>query len=269
MTASLKSSNDLPQSSVAKALELLVALGELGVSDDVTIRELVDKTGTSRPTVHRLLAELKKSGFVESVESTGRYRLGTRILILSAQSLGGRDIRRMAQPMLRGLVEESGFTAHLSIRDELSIVYIDKVEAMRGVRIATGIGERRSVATTAMGKIFLAYGSTELTEAVIDEGIVQCGPKSLTSPEKLKDNLRLVLKNGYAVDDEESNAGVRCVAAPIRDHSGEVVAAMSVSALTSQISLKATRSIGAQVRYTADQISRQLGYHGQCPSFAG
>ncbi|CAH2598718.1 IclR family transcriptional regulator [Rhodovastum atsumiense] len=253
--------DDRRQSSADKALEILMALGELTLKSGGGIRltDLVDHVGHPRPTVHRLLGDLKRSGFAIQEDATGRYRLGPKLLLLSAQCLGGLDIRRVAQPLLRELVEETGHTAHLGIMDKQWVVFIDKVEATRGIRIVSTIGQRREITATALGKALLAHSPRRVAEERIAEGLPKRTPNSIDSGERLFEELERTRARGFAIDDEECDLGIRCVAAPIFDHLGAVTAAISVTMMIPQADWAEVERIGTAARQVAGKITAGLG----------
>ena len=249
------------QSSADKTLGILMALGELGMSDAQGVRlvDLVRHTGHPRPTVHRLLGELRRFGFAEQDEATGRYRLGPKILLLSAQCLGGLDLRRVAQPILRELVDEIGHTAHLGVRDGRNVIYIDKVEASHGVRLASTIGQQREATVTGLGKAILAFTPEPALANVLAVPLPRRTPGTITDPTLFLEYLRGVRAHGVAFDDEECDSGIRCAAAPILDHTGHAVAAISVSTLASQVSWPELERLGARVATAAGRVTAALG----------
>lgn len=258
------------QSSADKALEVLMALGQLGISGDggVRLSDLVSHLGYPRPTVHRLLGDLKKANFVAQDPDTNRYRLGAKLLLLSAQCLGGMDIRRIAQPIVSNLVAEIGSTSYIGIRDGSNIIYIDKFESLRSTRLASTIGQRRRVANTSLGKAILAYSPPDDVDAVISEGFQKLTPRSISDGATFKKELRTVRQQGWAIDDEECEVGIRCAAAPIFNHSSHVVAAISMSFIANQVSLKELNGLALRVAEVASRISRELGYNGVRPMHA-
>lgn len=249
------------QSSADKTLEILVALGELGLKyeDGVRLTDLVEHTGHPRPTVHRLLGELKRFGFATQDEASGRYRLGPKLLVLSAQCLGGLDLRRIAQPCMRELIDDVGFMAHLGIMDKHWVVYIDKVESTQVVRIVSSIGQRREASTTALGKAILAYSPRPVVDDLIEGGLPRRTPQSINTADALFDDLKRTRARGFALDNEECDVGICCVAAPVFDHSGTVIAAISVTMMVSQVKSGDIERIGNAVATTALKISEGLG----------
>ena len=249
------------QSSVDKTLGILMALGELGLKSTAGVRlaDLVRHAGHPRPTVHRLLGELRRFGFAEQDEATGRYRLGPKILLLSAQCLGGLDLRRVAQPILRELVDEIGHTAHLGVRDGHNVIYIDKTETSRGVRLASTLGQQREVTATGLGKAILAFTPAPIVADLLSASLPRRTPGTITDPVLFREHLQGVRAGGIAFDDEECDVGIRCTAAPIIDHTGYAVAAISVSTLAAQVPWQELERLGARVAAAAGRVTATLG----------
>ncbi|KQV17304.1 hypothetical protein ASC97_30480 [Rhizobium sp. Root1203] len=255
------------QSSADKAFGVLMALGDLGVGSagGVRLSDLVAYLEYPHPTVHRLLGDLKKAGFVAQDPDSNRYRLGPKILLLSAQCLGGMDLRRIAQPIVSNLVEELGSTTHIGIREGSSIIYIDKFESLRSTRLGSSIGQRRKATTTALGKAILAFTDGDEVEAVLADGLEKLTPHSVTNADEFRKQLERVHARGWAIDDEECEIGIRCAAAPIFDYSSAVVAALSMSFIASQVSRKELEKHAKRVAAVASQISSELGYAARPP----
>jgi DNA-binding IclR family transcriptional regulator len=248
------------QTSADKTLTILMALGELGLKNGGSVRlaDLVQHAGYPRPTVHRLLTELKRFGFAEQEEATGRYRLGPKILLLSAQCLGGLDLRQAAQPILRKLVDEIGHTSHLGVLDGHKITYIDKVESWEGVRLASTLGQQRIASATSLGKIILAFSATAIVDNYLREPLPRQTANSITTPDDFRKELDKARGAGIAFDLEECEPGIRCVAAPIFDHNGSAIAAISVSTLASLVSLDELQELGKKVAAAAEAITRSI-----------
>ena len=249
------------QSSGEKMLAVLLALGQLGQNDgrgEVRLADLVELTGHPRPTVHRLLAQLKQAGFVEQ-EVSGPYRLGPKILLLAAQCLGGHDVRRIANPLMQEFCERFGHTLHLGIRDGVEVAYIDKVNPAHGMQIGSTIGQRRPLPVTALGKALLAHASPSLVEEVGRVGWPHRTNNTLPDLPALQRALAEVRAAGFAIDNEESDLGLRCAAAPILNHVGAAVAAISVTTLVSQVGRRDLDRLGRELVLVAGEITRRLG----------
>ncbi len=251
------------QTAVGKALRILIDLGALSCEEGVRLTDLVERTGFRKPTVHRLLSELKDYGFVEQDRATGRYRLGTKLVSLSTAVYGKTDLRRLARSHLSELVGKTGVTAHLAIRDGNEVVYIDKMEGTFPIRLASGIGWRGPLHCTALGKAILAFETEDVREDALEAELSRRTPHTITTREALAAELVRVRELGYAVDDRENEPDIRCIAAPIFNHAGEPIAAISISGTASQVSRSAFQSFGRLVRDHCLRLSRGLGFVGE------
>jgi IclR family acetate operon transcriptional repressor len=175
------------------------------------------------------------------------------------------DHRKEAEPFLRDLAEKTKETVHMAFLDRDEIVYIDKVEIDHnpsGLRMASRVGLRNPAHSCAMGKVLLSYLPEEEVDRVIEEkGLVKRTEHTITDPHQLKKQLNLVRTQGYAVDDEENEMGIRCVAAPLYNEIGKVVAAISISAPAFRVTKKVIQeSLKKEVTETAMKISQRLGF---------
>ena len=229
----------------------------------ISLAELCEQTGLAKSTLHRILATLVHFGFVRQAPVSRHYSLGFKLLELGNILLRQLDIRKEANPFLIALSNAIGETVHLVIRDGPSAIYIDKVDSgvQGGLQMVSRIGMAIPLHCSAVGKVFLSHMDEEEVLGLLGER--QLAPrteKTIPDITLLLAHLREVGKTGFAVDDEENEAGIRCVAAPIKDNTGEVVAAMSVSGASARITLeKIANELAAQVVATARHISQSLG----------
>lgn len=250
------------QTSVGKALQLLEVLGRLAGHDDIRLADIVRETGLQKPTAHRLLAELKARDFVEQDRDSGRYRLGRKLMLLSAQLYSGIDLRERARPHLKALAERTGVTANLAVRDGIEVVYIDKIEGRYAVQLRSFIGWRGPLYCTALGKAVLAFDGEEVRQSLWRTEIRRLTPQTIADRPSLERELVQIRAQGFAVDEREHEPEVRCIAAPVFNHFGELVGAISVSGTVNQLTRPMVPEIGQLVRDRADQISRSLGHGG-------
>jgi DNA-binding IclR family transcriptional regulator len=237
-------------------LELLSADGP-----GLTLGELVERTGLHKSTVHRLLMVLEQHRFIEKKSATGAYHLGLKLFELGSRALGQLDLHERARPHLERLVFETGETAHLCMLDEGEVLYLEKVEAPRTVRIPSVVGQRYPVHCGASGKSLLAF----LPEKQVDDLIRARGLKpytrnTITTPARLKAELQLVRERGYALDNEEFEEGLKCIAAPVRDHSGRTVASIGVAGLAFRMTDDKLPVLAELIRDVAGKLSAELGY---------
>ena len=251
-------------SSVANAIRLTKVFSEQEY--ELGISALALRLGLAKSTVHRLATTLVEYDFLEQNRETGKYRPGLALFELGTLVRRKMDVMSEAQAEIHALAEATGETVQLAILDHLSVLYIRIRESHQAVRLSSGLGSRAPAHCTGVGKALLAYQPSELVKQVIEAGLKRYTDKTITEPEALLQELAAVRSRGYAIDDEEMEVGLRCVAAPIRNHTGEVAAAISVSAPVQRMSKKSVLVTAPNVIAAGESISRRLGY---LPSFAG
>lgn len=258
-----KDDSDKRLSSVANAIRLLKAFSD----DDyeIGITQLARQLQLAKSTVHRLASTLIEAGMLEQNADSGRYRLGLAVFELGALVRRRMDYSTEARPYLMKLREQSGETVHLAIRDEaaivyIKIVYINYLESRQAIRMSTELGMRKPAHCTAEGKALLAFQSEEVVGRLIDGGLVARTPKATTAPAVLRKELAAVRSRGYATDDEECELGMRCIAAPVRDHGGAVIAAVGVAGPTQRLTKKKLAALAPDVIAAATAVSQRLGH---------
>jgi IclR family KDG regulon transcriptional repressor len=251
-------------SSVANSIRLTKAFTENEF--EMGISALATKLGLAKSTVHRLASTLVEYDILEQNRENGKYRLGLALFELGTLVRRKMDVMSEAQQQIHALADLTGETVQLAILDHLSVLYIRIRESRQAVRMSSGLGSRAPAHCTSVGKALLAYQPAEIVKQVLDLGLKRYTPNTIIEPAALVDELAQVKSRGYAIDDEEIEPGLRCVAAPIRDHSGEVVAAISVAAPIQRMTKKAVQATVPSVQASAEAISRRLGY---LPSLSG
>jgi len=231
----------------------------------VSIKDLSLRVKLPKGTTHRLLSSLSYFGYVRQDSKTRNYFLGFKLVDLGNLLLSQLDLRREAEPFLRDLAERTKETVHMVILDRDEIVYIDKVETDQntsGLRMASRVGLRNPAHSCAVGKVLLADISEEALDNFIKEkGLPKRTENTITHPAQLKEHLNLVRTQGYALDDEENEKGIRCVAAPIYNEAGRAVAAVSISGPAFRVTKKVIQeSLKREVMETALKISQKLGF---------
>lgn len=245
-------------SSVANSIRLTKAFSENEY--EMGISALAARLGLAKSTVHRLATTLVEYDILEQNRETGKYRLGLALFELGTLVRRKMDVMSEAQAQIHALADLSGETVQLAILDHLSVLYIRIRESRQAVRMSTGLGSRAPAHCTSVGKALLAHQAPEVIQQVIDNGLPRHTPNTITEGPRLLEELASIRQKGYAIDDEEIESGLRCVAAPIRDHSGRVVAAISVAAPVQRMTKKNLQTTVPSVVAAADAISRRLGY---------
>lgn len=248
--------------SVERALTLLEILAEEG--SPMSITDIANKVELKISTAHRLLGTLIAKGFVEQEATGSRYKISLRLLGIAQSAIYPLDLRAKARPFLEELVSRCNETANLSILDNGEVVYIDQVESTNIVivKMLTTIGSRRQVHCTGSGKLLLAYLSREERERVLATlDLKRHTDETITDKDILVKELARIRNQGYALDMGEREKEMRCVAAPIFRHDGEVIAALSVSGPSSRItSYYLNNELIDVVTSEARKLSAALGY---------
>lgn len=246
---------------VVRALTILEVLAEIGTP--VTVTELAKKVGLKMTTVHRLLTTLLVRGFVEQDNQTMRYKLGIKAFEIGNSALHSLDVRTVARPYLKELVEKVNETVNLALFDNGEVVYIDQLESTNIVivKMFARIGSRGAAYCTGSGKVLLAGVPEEEFKIFLDNVELQpYTPSTITDKARLIEEIAKIRKQGYAVDDAERDEGVCCIAAPIKNHDGRTIAAISISGPNTRVNPDHLDEFILAVKETARQISKRLGY---------
>lgn len=230
---------------------------------ELSVTALSHRLRLHKSTVHRLLVTLARDGFVVQDSASGHYRLGLPLFELGSLVVHTMEIRRVARPYLEEMHEVCGETVHLAILDEGDVVYIDKIESLRHVRMYSQVGRRAPAHCTGIGKVLLAWLPDPVLNDVLQrKGLPAFTPQTITSPKELREHLALIRQQGYAIDRGEHEELVRCAAAPVYDHTGQVVAAVSIAAVGVDVDSQRFRDFIALVTRCTSQTSEALG-HGR------
>ena len=215
---------------ISNALRLLECFGE---REEFGLTELAARVGLGKNTAFRALATLVVHGYLEQDEENGPYRLGPAALELAHRLAGGQALLRRARPVLEALARSLGETSHLAVLRDFEVVHLDGEPADRPVVAGLRLGRRAPAHCTALGKVLLAHAAPELREAfdreVVAAGLPAFTRATITDRSKLFEELRAIPHRGFALDLEEWSEGLTCVAAPVQDRTGAVVAALSIS----------------------------------------
>lgn len=242
-----------------QVIERMIALLDVLAhhQDAVSLKQLSRETGLHPSTAHRILGAMTTSSFVERAEP-GAYRLGIRLLELGNIVKSRINIREIALPFMQALHGQIGESVNLGVRHDDEIIYVERTSSGRSsVRVVHLVGARAPLHATAVGKLFLVEdGLQKLREYARRSGLPGFTPTSLTTLPALEKELDRVRRHGVAFDNEEIEQGLRCIAAPVRDDSGELVAGLSVSAPAERYDAEWIPLI----KQAADGISHALGY---------
>jgi DNA-binding IclR family transcriptional regulator len=223
------------------------------------VGEIARVLSLHKSSASRLAATLAAAGYLEP-EGAGRYRLGAKLAALGGLVTADADLRRSALPSLREIVTRLGETAHLGVREGTEAVTVEVVDGWHTVRMHSWVGKRSPAHCSALGKVLLAALPARDLEALYGGRRLEVRtPRTIASLQRLGEELSAIRRQGYALDREELESGLCCVAAPILGPEGATVAAISVSGPPSRIRGAAVAEIAARMRAAATDIGRRLG----------
>jgi DNA-binding IclR family transcriptional regulator len=231
--------------------------------------ELQANLDLHKSTLYRLLEAMRAYGLIEHDEKSGKYYLGLKLFQLGMIAVERLEISECASSALEQLVEQTGETAHLCVLDGSEVVYVAKVESKQTLRMPSNIGRRNPAYCTGVGKAILAHVPEEQLKTYLTNTPLRAyTDRTVVDPTLLMKQLREVASRGYSVDDEEINEGLRCIGAPVRDYSGEVIAAVSIAGPTMRITKGKIPELARHVIGAADSLSEKLGFHSREKSLA-
>jgi DNA-binding IclR family transcriptional regulator len=245
--------------SLDRALNVLLEIAGRG-GRGMTLSECAGVLGYSKATTHRILQTLTRHGFLRLDEERGTFTLGLTNLRLGIEFLESIDLRREALPMLRALAESTGETVHLGRLSRTHVAYIEKVESSHAVRMYSRVGDTMPAYSTGVGKAILAFLDDPELERHLPPRLERRAANTITDRAALRDELQRTRERGYSIDDVENEEGIRCVGAPVFDHTGRVQAGISVAGPASRMTLDRLDELGPAVRAQADLVSTQLGF---------
>jgi DNA-binding IclR family transcriptional regulator len=239
--------------SIDKALMVLEALAE-----HRRVTDIATGTGLPKSTVHRILQSLVGWGFARA-DGSGGYVPGPRILTLAGKVMSRFDPAQHADTALQRLRDRTGFTVHFAVRSGDEAVYVRKVEGLRPYQMASRVGMSMPLHSTSIGKAILAQlRDGEVASITSRTGLGRRTDHTITESQALLDHLAEIRRRGYAVDDEENEAGIRCVGAPVFDHTGTVMGGISISGLTFEVDPD-DKHLADEVVTAARDVSLALG----------
>lgn len=242
----------------AGTLDVLEALGR--AEGPITLATLVQATGRPKGTVHRMVSTLVNTGFATYCRETGLYALTLKSWRIGSGALRDFDLVNLARPALERLRAETGETVHLSVLEPSGeIVYVAKVVSPQSIGVQTRLGQLSPSWCTATGRAILAH-QHEVARNVLATRLTQRTPRTVTDARELEFILNKVREEGHAVTRGENHPEMGGVAAPIRDHTNQVIASMGVAIPMYRMTAEVVRSTIPRVRQAADAVSREMGY---------
>jgi DNA-binding IclR family transcriptional regulator len=245
--------------SVSRALDIitLVSLkkGGLGVT------EIANQIDINKSSVYRILSTLVQYGYVEQDVETGKYKLGYKFLEISSKLLESIDLRAEARMYLQELENETNEVIHLVVYDQGEVVYIEKLDGSETLRMHSKVGKRAPMHCTSVGKAILAHLPSSVVLDILErKGLPMHTDKTITNKDDFLLELKTVRQKGYALDLEENENGITCIAVPIFDHMGNAIAAVSISGPTIRMTNERLEQLQSRMQNIGRQISSRLGY---------
>ncbi|HZG73457.1 MAG TPA: IclR family transcriptional regulator [Chondromyces sp.] len=244
----------------ADILELFLTSSSL----ELSVKEISQELGLSKSTIHGLIKTLEHKGYLQQDPRDLKYRLGMKLFELGNKVGNNLEIGKVARPIIEKLVEELKETVHMVILQRDEVIYIEKVEGPHALRIYSEVGKRAPIHCTGVGKAILAFQNEDEIERMLSKTNLEAfTEKTLTNKEEIKEQLKVIRERGYSIDDEEIELGLKCIAAPIFNHQGKVVASVSCAAPAMRLDEKRLSEVIEGIKRAADEISHHMGYRAK------
>lgn len=249
---------------VGNATSILFALAADGQA--VGVGDIARRVGLDKSTVSRTLQTLAETGFVAKDGQAGRYRLGMAVVRLAQVALEGLDLRRTAQPYIEEIGAQTGETSHVAVWSEDSATIIGHISGTHPIRAPGSIGERMPAHCTSLGKVLLAFQPQAVIDQVLEAGLTRYTATTITDPARVKDELREIRSARVAYNNGEYRTDAVAVAAPVWDHRGNLVAAVSASGPAYRLTGPRMAELTDIVRAAAERLSTSLGASAAVPN---
>jgi len=253
---------DNPQSQI-QSLDRAFTLIEIiaNANEPMSLKTITGLADLPKPTVYRLLSSLEAWGYVDHDDHKG-YKLGTKFLFLGIKVQESQEIKKIARPFLKELNAITNETVFLGVLDKGRSLYVDKLDSNHSVRLVSRIGSRNYLHSTGLGKCLLSgLDEKEVINLLDKQGMPAMTENTIIEKDILLQKLRIVREKGFVTDNIENEEGVRCIAAPVKDHKGKVVSAVSISGPMQRITDEAIETkLKPALLNTVAKISQALGY---------
>lgn len=226
---------------------------------DWSLTELTESLGWHTATLHRILSTLESIGYLQQDPLTRRYRLGLKLMNLGARVMDELDLPKLARPLMQELSSRCGETVYLAALQGCEVLYLEVAQAERPVRITAATGERRPAHSAGTGKVLLAHAPPDVVAACVSRRLERFTPRTLVVPEELEREFASIRARGYATSYQEHDDDVSSVAAPVRDATGNVTAALSISGPAFRLPPEALHELAPTLLDTARRLSTALG----------
>ncbi len=245
--------------SVQRAIDILNLFN--AHSPELGTTEIARALNLHKSTAASLVYTLEANGLLAQNPDTRKFRLGLKLVERASAMLDQVQVRQVAYLHLQTLRDQFNETINLAVFDGADVVYVERILGTKALGMRSEVGRRAPAHSTALGKAILScFPASFAQEYVRRYGLPPVTPKTITNPQKFFAELEQARAQGYALDDEENEIGGRCVAAPVFDHTGETIAAVSISSPAAHLPMGDVPRAGALVRETAKAISHNLGY---------
>lgn len=253
-----KSTQPEAVSSVLKVFNILESLGE---QKEIGVSELSQRLMMSKATTYRFLQTMKTLGYVSQQGDADKYSLTLKMFELGSKSLEWVDMVTIAEKEMRAISEETNETVHLGALDHGCIIYIHKIDSSYSLRMHSRVGRRNPLHTTAIGKVLLAEcDEVYVRKQLADAEFVKSTPNTIENIEQFLEELKIVKEQNFGEDNEEQEPGLRCIAAPVYDRFGTVIAGVSISFPTIRFDEDSKHRYVELLHNAGRNISAQLGY---------
>jgi IclR family transcriptional regulator, KDG regulon repressor len=226
--------------------------------EGIGVVALAAEVGLPPSTTHRLVTNLVRYGYVRQDEKTEKYHVGPKVMDLAQRTMEDHDLRSASRPFLKEMKERTGETAHLMILDENRVLCIESVESSGHIKVTSPVGLRESLHCSAVGKALLAYQPKEIQDQLLISPLQIFTPNTISTLKEMRAHLEGVNAAGGAFDHEERHLGVSCVAAPVFNRQGQVLAAVGISAPSVRMSAGQEKEWAVVVKDLAEKISRTI-----------
>ncbi|MEB3101003.1 IclR family transcriptional regulator [Ferviditalea candida] len=228
---------------------------------EIGITEISQALDLPKSTVHRLVLELQQEGYLDKCADSSRYKLGLSLLTLSGVIITHMEIIREAKPVLEELTRKLGEASHIAILEDMEIIYLHKIDPPQPVPLLSSIGRSNPAVRTSAGKCILAYQSKHLVRKIYENSIRAYSADGLPDWNRFLSELKAITDQGYAVAIDQLHIGATSIGAPVKDYTGQVIAAVSVVGPTDRIPADRIPLIAEAISKAAAVVSEKLGYY--------
>lgn len=250
-----------PVQTVEKALEIIELLTGNQYSDGVSISELSKELDLGKSTVHRIIETMEAKGYIHQDDDTKKYHLSWKLFELGNSIPRRRNLFTMDTTLLQALCDKFQETVNMGVRVDDSVVTIHKINPTSSLIANLQIGTREALHATAMGKALMSQMTREELVKLLGIGpYEQFTSKTIRDVDQLTENINMIRKRGYSLDDEEYSAGLTCISVPLKNYRNEIVAAVSISGATIRMTEEKLNEIQKELKQVAERLSAYLGW---------